>query len=165
MVNVTTMSRTLPSGGAELRATIRLLRQEYAAKEGLDPQAQLAPIRAMARMVAATEAECAARKYDPQIARQEIVNRTIGDVNVRKIEEHDATWDYRSLADDLGIALPHENVNGYIASGKTYLALRHRMMLLEEAHSNAASERQPRGLLPLMRQSARLLYTPLRPAK
>jgi hypothetical protein len=38
-------------------------------------------------------------------------------------------------------------------------------MLLEEAHSNAASEHQPRDLLPLMRQSARLLYTPLRPAR
>ena len=133
MVNATTMPRAMPSTAAETRAAIRTLRQEYATREGLDPQAELAPIRAMARMVAATEAECAARGYDPQIVRREIVNRTIGDVNVRKIEEHDATWDYRSLADDLGIAFPHENVNGYVASGKTYLALRRRMMLLEEA--------------------------------
>jgi aspartate/methionine/tyrosine aminotransferase len=133
MVNATTMSRAMPSTAAETRAAIRRLRQEFATREGLDPQAELAPIRAMARMVAATEAECIARGYDPQIVRQEVVNRTIGDVNVRKIEEHDATWDYRSLADDLGIAFPQENVNGYIASGKTYLALRRRMMLLEEA--------------------------------
>ena len=124
---------TRPSSGAGLRADIHLLRQEYAAREGLDPQAELAPIRAMARMVAATEAECAARGYDPRIVRQEVVNRTIGDVNVRKIEEHDGAWDYRSLADDLGVALPYENINGYTASGKTYLALRKRMMLFEEA--------------------------------
>ena len=123
----------MPSSGAETRAAIRMLRQEYAARSVLDPQAQLAPIRAMARMVAATEAECATRGYDPQIVRQEIVNRTIGDINVRKIAEHDGAWDYRSLADDLGIALPYENINGYVASGKTYLALRQRMMLLEEA--------------------------------
>ena len=123
----------MSSTGAETRAAIRLLREEYAAREGLDPQAQLAPIRAMARMVAATEAECAARGYDPQIIHQEIVNRTIGDINVRKIEEHDSAWDYRSLADDLGVAFPGESINGYVSSGKTYLALRERMMLLEEA--------------------------------
>jgi aspartate/methionine/tyrosine aminotransferase len=133
MVNATTTSRAMPSTAAETRAAIPRLRQEFATREGLDPQAELAPIRAMARMVAATEAECAARGYDPQIVRQEVVNRTIGDVNVRKIEEHDATWDYRSLADDLGIAFPHETINGYNASGKTYLALRRRMMVLEEA--------------------------------
>jgi aspartate aminotransferase len=132
MVNETAMSRAIPSTGAETRAGIRLLREEYATREGLDPQAQFAPIRAMARMVAAAEAECAARGYDPQIVRQEIVNRTIGDVNVRKIEERDSTWDYRSLADDLGVAFPGENINGYVASGKTYLALRQHMMQLEQ---------------------------------
>ena len=133
MVNETTMSRSIPSTDAETRSAIRLVGQQYAAKERLDPQAQLAPIRAMARMVAATEAECAARGYDPQIIRQEVVNRTIGDINARKIEEHDGAWDYRSLADDLGVALPYEDINGYVASGKTYLALRQRMMLYEEA--------------------------------
>jgi aspartate/methionine/tyrosine aminotransferase len=133
MVNVTTMPPSMPVTSSETRAAIRAIRQEYAAREGLDPQAELAPIRAMARMVAATDAECAARGYDPKIVRQEVVNRTIGDVNVRKIEEHDAAWDYRSLADDLGVAFPYENINGYVASGKTYLGLRERMMQLEEA--------------------------------
>jgi aspartate/methionine/tyrosine aminotransferase len=123
----------MPGTGTETRAAIRALRQEYAAAEGGDPQAELSPIRAMARMVAAIEVECGARGYDPQIVRQEIVNRTIGDVNVRKVKEHDATWDYRSLADDLGVAFPFENINGYIASGKTYLGLRQRMMQHEEA--------------------------------
>lgn len=122
----------MPSTDAETRAGIRLLRQEYAAREGLDPQATLAPIRAMARMVAATEAECAARHYDLHSVRQEIVNRTIGDINVRKIEERDATWDYRSLADDLGVAFPDENINGYVATGETYLALRQRMTQHEQ---------------------------------
>lgn len=133
MVNVTPMSRAIPSTGVETRAAIRALRQEFAKREGPDPQAELAPIRATARMVAATEAECAARGYDPEIVRQEVVNRTIGDVNVRKIEEHDITRDYRSLADDLGVALPYENISGYVASGRSYLVLRQRMMLHEEA--------------------------------
>jgi hypothetical protein len=66
----------------------------------------------MAGMVGAIEAECAARGYDPAIVREEVINRTIGDVNVRKIIERDATWDYRSLADDLGIALPKRTSTG-----------------------------------------------------
>jgi aspartate/methionine/tyrosine aminotransferase len=133
MMHATTKSPATPATAAQTRAAIRALRQECAAREALNPQADLAPIRAMARMVAATEAECAARAYDPQLIRQEVVNRTIGDINVRRIEEHDAKWDYRSLADDLGIAFPDENINGYVASGKTYLALRQRMMSLEKA--------------------------------
>jgi len=133
MMHATTMPRATASASAGILAAIRALRQDYAVKEALDPQAELAPIRAMARMVAATEAACAACGYDPRIVREEVVNRTIGDVNVRKIEEYDATCDFRSLADDLGVAFPNENVNGYVASGKTYLALRRRMMYHEEA--------------------------------
>ena len=129
-----TLPPAAPAQSAETPlAALRALRQQHAATEALDPQAELAPIRAMARMVAATEADCAARGYDPRLVRAEVVNRTIGDVNVRKIEEHDAIWDYRSLADELGVALPYEKINGYVASGKTYLALRQRMALHEEA--------------------------------
>jgi aspartate/methionine/tyrosine aminotransferase len=116
-----------------VRAAIRALCQEYANQERRDPQAALAPIRAMARMVAALEAECVARGYDPRAVHGVIANRTIGDVNPRLIVEHDAQYDYRSLADELGIAFPHENINGYVASGDTYLALRARMRDHEEA--------------------------------
>lgn len=118
---------------AETYTAIGALRREYADRERADPQAEAAPIRAMARMVSDLEAECIARGYDARVVRETISNRTIGDVNPRLIVERDATYDYRSLADDLGIAFPQENINGYIASGETYLALRQRMMDYDRA--------------------------------
>jgi hypothetical protein len=111
-----------PACAADTRASIRAMCQEYADSARHDPQATLAPIRAMARMVSAL-----------QVVREVISNRTIGDVNPRLIVEHDARYDYRSLADDLGIAFPQENINGYVSSGETYLALRARMRDQEEA--------------------------------
>ncbi len=129
----TTKRYTSSSSKMDMSTAIDALRREYADREREDPQAEAAPIRAMARMVSALEAECMARGYDARVVRDVISNRTIGDVNPRLIVEHDATYDYRSLADDLGIALPQESINGYIASGETYLALRQRMMDHERA--------------------------------
>jgi aspartate/methionine/tyrosine aminotransferase len=124
----TTQRYASPPSIEVMHTAIGALRREYADRERDDPQADAAPIRAMARMVSALEAECIARGYDAQVVREAITNRTIGDVNPRLIVEHDAMYDYRSLADDLGIAFPQENINGYIASGETYLALCQRMM-------------------------------------
>lgn len=122
-----------PAPDAQTRAAVRALRRDYAERARSSPSTHIAPIRAMARVVAALEAECQARGYDPAIVTEEISNRTIGDVNVRRILEHDLAYDYRSLADDLGIALPGEVLNGYVACGDTYLALRQRMMDHEQA--------------------------------
>ncbi|MFD7080188.1 pyridoxal phosphate-dependent aminotransferase [Streptomyces sp. NPDC059918] len=93
---------------------------------GLEP-----PMRVMARIVQDLERECAARGFSETAIRREIVNRTIGDVSVRLITECEGEpggpGDYRSLGDELGIALPGENLNGYRASGATYRWLRAEM--------------------------------------
>ncbi len=124
--------RVSPKPVPDARAAIRALREQYVDRLRHDPRADTRSIRAMARVVDEIKAACAADGYAPELIREAISNRTIGDVNVRLIEEKDATFDYRTLADDLGVALPHENINGYVASGKTYLALRRRMRDHEE---------------------------------
>ncbi len=92
-----------------------------------------APIRVMARMVGGVTAECHTRGYPDAIITEEVVNRTIGDVNPRLIVERDATHDYRTIADDLGVALPGENIGGLVASGARYDLLRQRMTVMERA--------------------------------
>ena len=93
------------------------------------------PIRVMARMVAEAEQRCRKAGIADQVIQAEFVNRTLGDVDLRKIVECEGEpggmQDYRMLADEVGIALPGEEVNGYRASGKTYLLLRHTMMEYE----------------------------------
>jgi len=95
------------------------------------------PIRVMARLVQQIERACEARGLDPDIVRAEVVNRTIGDVNTRTVDEclgePGGPLDYRTLADDLGIALPGERINGSTASGTTYLWLREEMQRQERA--------------------------------
>jgi len=114
-----------------LREEIAVVRQSFVSLVKDDPQSQMAPIRAMARMVSAVEAECIQRNYPSKLIREEVVNRTIGDVNLRYVVEHDERYDYRTLADDLGIALPGENIGGVVASGERYLYLRERMQVHE----------------------------------
>ncbi|GAC1616262.1 MAG: hypothetical protein NVS4B7_08730 [Ktedonobacteraceae bacterium] len=93
------------------------------------------PIRVMARMVAELERQCRELQISEEVIQAEIVNRTIGDVNLRLVTEYDGepggSRDYRMLAEELGIALPDENINGYIASGETYLWLKNQMMECE----------------------------------
>lgn len=90
------------------------------------------PIRVMAAIVQALERECAERQLEPTAIRLEIVNRTIGDVNVRLISECEGEEggpsDYRLLADELGIALPGEDLHGKIAAGTVYRWLRDQML-------------------------------------
>ncbi|MET8122927.1 pyridoxal phosphate-dependent aminotransferase [Micromonospora sp. NPDC005291] len=94
------------------------------------------PIRMMASIVRALEQECARRRLDPAATRLEIVNRTIGDVDPRLITECEGAaggpGDYRTLADDLGIALPGEELQGRIATGRAYRRLRDQMMVMEQ---------------------------------
>jgi aspartate/methionine/tyrosine aminotransferase len=93
------------------------------------------PIRVMARLVAELEQECRQRGIAEEIIRSEIVNRTIGDVNLRLVTECEGEAggldDYRCLADELGIALPGEDVHGYTASGEAYCWLHDRVMECE----------------------------------
>ncbi len=93
------------------------------------------PIRVMAQMVAELERQCRELNIAEEVMQTEIVNRTIGDVNVRLITECEGepggSGDYRMLAEELGIALPNEQLHGYIATGETYLWLRHQMMECE----------------------------------
>src|SRR5262249_12389090 len=74
-------------------------------------------------------------QISPEVIQSEIVNRTIGDINVRLITECEGEpggpGDYRRLAEDLGIALPGEQLTGYVATGATYLWLRDQMLQLE----------------------------------
>ncbi|WCN79538.1 pyridoxal phosphate-dependent aminotransferase [Micromonospora sp. LH3U1] len=93
------------------------------------------PIRMMASLVRSLEQECARRGLDPAATRLEIVNRTIGDVDTRLITEREGEdggpGDYRMLADELGIALPGEDIQGHVATGRVYQWLREQMMAME----------------------------------
>ncbi|MFF3305524.1 pyridoxal phosphate-dependent aminotransferase [Streptomyces sp. NPDC002908] len=125
-----------PPGLAEQRMLVRQARSEMVRRHRARPTyGAEPPIRVMARLVDDLERECAQRRFDPAATRLEIVNRTIGDVNVRRITECEGdeggARDYRVLGDELGIALPGEDLNGYIASGKGYLWLREEMMATE----------------------------------
>jgi aspartate/methionine/tyrosine aminotransferase len=90
------------------------------------------PIRVMARIVQELERECARRQFDEAAVRGEIVNRTIGDVNLRLVTECEGEeggpGDFRLLADELGVAMPGENLNGTTASGDVYRWLRDQML-------------------------------------
>lgn len=93
------------------------------------------PIRVMARMVAELEKQCRELNIAEEVIQAEIVNRTIGDVNLRRITECEGEpggpGDFRLLADELGVALPGEQLCGDIASGETYLWLREQMQQCE----------------------------------
>lgn len=93
------------------------------------------PIRVMARVVTELEQQCRERCIADEIMQVEVVNRTIGDVNLRLVTECEGEpggfGDYRMLADELGVALPNENIHGYIANGETYHWLRNEMLTCE----------------------------------
>lgn len=94
------------------------------------------PIRVMARMVGELEQKCRELHISDVILKAGIVNRTIGDVNLRTVVEcvgePGGADDYRMLAEEMGIALPGENISGYVAPGETYLWLREQMMDCEK---------------------------------
>jgi len=125
---------TIPAD--EQRATLRALRSELIQRYRPHIYEGPGPIRVMARVVAELEQECHKRHIAPEIMRSEIVNRTIGDVNLRLVVECEGEdggpGDYRMLADELGVALPGEQLPcGYVANGETYLWLRQQVMECE----------------------------------
>jgi len=90
----------------------------------------------MARMVVELEKRCREITIAEEVLQSEIVNRTIGDVDLRRITECEGEpggpGDYRLLADELGVALPNEQLHGYVASGETYTWLRDQMQQCEQ---------------------------------
>ncbi len=137
MVYHTSTDTTPPTDSniAEQHAILHQLRGELVQRYRPHLQEGAGPIRVMARLVAELEQECRARHITEAVIRSEIVNRTIGDVNLRGITECEGEpggpGDYRLLADELGVALPGEELHDYTASGETYLWLREQMMTCE----------------------------------
>ena len=121
---------------SEQHAILRQLRHQLLLLYRPILQQGAGPIRVMARMVGELERRCRELNIDETILAAEIVNRTIGDVNLRMVDECEGeaggSGDYRTLAEELGIALPNENIHGYIASGETYRWLRDEMMRCEQ---------------------------------
>jgi aspartate/methionine/tyrosine aminotransferase len=119
----------------EQQALLRRLRQEVILRYRPVLQQGAGAIRVMARLVGELENRCRELHISPEVMRSEIANRTIGDVNVRLITECDGEvggpGDYRLLAEELGIALPGEQLSGYVAQGQTYLWLRDQMLEIE----------------------------------
>ncbi len=95
------------------------------------------PIRVMARMVNDLERQARALQISEEVIKRGIVNRTIGDIDLRRVIECEGELggpgDYRMLADELGIALPGEIIAGYTATGETYYWIREQMLDLERA--------------------------------
>lgn len=122
---------------AEQRAIVRKLRPQMVERYQPIIMQGAGPTRVMARMVGELAQQCRAYHIDEEIIQAEIVNRTIGDVDLRRVSECEGeaggTADYRTLVDELGIALPGEQIHGYTASGETYLWLRQEMMNCERA--------------------------------
>lgn len=116
----------------EQRRILKELRQKLLLQYRPVLQQGAGPIRVMARMVGDLEKQCRALNLSQEVIRDGIVNRTIGDIDLRKVIECEGEpggpGDYRMLADELGIALPGENINGYTASGEAYLWLREQML-------------------------------------
>ena len=119
----------------EQRSFLRQTRHDLLVKYRPHLMKGAGPIRVMARVVAELTQACRQHGVSEEIIQTEIVNRTIGDIDVRRIVECDGPAggerDYRMLADELGVALPGENLHGYIATGETYLWLRFQMMECE----------------------------------
>ena len=108
----------------EQRNILRQLRSQLLLHYRPILQQGAGPIRVMARLVADLERRCREFNISEEIMQAEIVNRTIGDVDLRRVTECEGepggSSDYRLLAEELGVALPGENLHGYVAPGKTY---------------------------------------------
>ncbi len=119
----------------EQHTILRKLRRELIQHYRPHLQQGAGPIRVMARLVDELEKRCLELHISPEVMRSEITNRTIGDINVRLITECEGEpggpGDYRLLAEELGIALPGEQLSGYVAPGQTYLWLRDQMQEIE----------------------------------
>ena len=81
------------------------------------------PIRIMARMVLDAEATALKAGIARAVIDREVVNRSIGDVNVRLITEKIGGVDYTTIGEDLGLVLPGEEIGGRTSTGATHREL------------------------------------------
>jgi aspartate/methionine/tyrosine aminotransferase len=130
-----TTGRPAPERQAHEAARVRLIELRDAACDEARPKmkAGVSPIRVMAGMVAQLDADCRAEDIPSDILAAEVVNRTIGDVDVRKISARDDGPEYVTLADEMGLALPGEVIGGHTTTGERYLWIREQMMHFERA--------------------------------
>lgn len=113
------------------RAAVGRLRDEACDRARPLVKAGAAPIRVMAKMVRELEAACREQGLPEAIVASEVVNRTIGDVDLRRVSATLDGPEYVSLADDMGLALPGERIGDHIATGDTYRWLHARMLDFE----------------------------------
>ncbi len=122
-----------PPCGEDDDARAAIARSRDAACERARPLAQgdAAPIRVMARMVNEVIAESRAQGIPEEVIAAEVVNRTIGDIDVRRISATDDGPEYVSLADEMGLALPGEIIADRVSKGRVYRWIQRRMQELE----------------------------------
>ncbi len=125
------LETTNVSDSAATRALIAELRDAASEQARNRLKDGAAPIRIMAAMVAQLEARARELELPREIVGVEIVNRTIGDVDVRRITARDDGPEFVTLADDMGLALPGEEIDGRPATGKTYRWIYRRMQEFE----------------------------------
>ncbi|HZC07880.1 MAG TPA: pyridoxal phosphate-dependent aminotransferase [Ktedonobacterales bacterium] len=119
------------SDNADFRAAIARMRDAACERARPEVKDGAAPIRVMARMVNELVAECRAEGIPEAIIAAEVVNRTIGDIDVRRISATEDGPQFLSIADDMGLALPGEVISGYVAKGRTYRWIQRRMQEIE----------------------------------
>lgn len=119
------------SDDAGFRAAVARMRDAACERARPEVKGGAAPIRVMARMVNELVAECRAEGIPEAIIDAEIVNRTIGDIDIRRISATDDGPQFLSIADDMGLALPGEVISGYMAKGRTYRWIQRRMQEIE----------------------------------
>jgi aspartate/methionine/tyrosine aminotransferase len=107
-------------------AALAALRREIVAKYRPMVESLPSPIRVMARMVKEVEATALKMGISREIIAREVINRTIGDVNVRLITEKIGGVDYTTIGEDLGLILPGEEIGGRISDGRVRRELNRR---------------------------------------
>ena len=118
--NPTTTPRAKKTPARDWRAEIARMRDEASDRARPLVLAGGAPIRVMARMVADLNQACREAGVPEDTLATEVVNRTIGDVDLRRVSPTLDGPEYVSLADDMGLALPGEVVAGRASTGETY---------------------------------------------
>jgi aspartate/methionine/tyrosine aminotransferase len=122
----------LPLGApAAAAAQLRAVRERHVAHLRPELADSPSPIRGMARMVNDVVADARQLGVPEPVIAAHVVNRTIGDVDVRRITEVYNGVDYSTIGEDLGVILPGEVINGRVSDGATYLEIRRRMLEFE----------------------------------
>ncbi|MFL5733475.1 MAG: aminotransferase class I/II-fold pyridoxal phosphate-dependent enzyme [Chloroflexia bacterium] len=112
-------------------ATVRALRREAAERYRPNFESIPSPIRVLARMVRDVQAEALKAGVSWKVLDREVIDRTIGDVNVRKITEKIGGVDYSTIGEDLGLIIPGEEIGGRISDGRMRLEMERREQEIE----------------------------------